>query len=101
MAKGRAERSPPVFFSAFLTYLPESQNRKDLEAIIGLAGLVAFSEADFKVSSGASGRMKVFLHIRIPDYNFNLNLNVEIHEDSGNIFEALSQLTQALGFQMS
>ena len=81
---------PSRFFAALLPYLPPVQNRKELEAIIRIAGLVTYSEADFKLRSAGPGHVKVFLHMRIPDYNFNLNLNVEIRVDEQNFFQAFS-----------
>ncbi len=85
---------PSRFFAAFLPYLPQVQNRRQLEAIIQIAGVVSFDEADFKISSVGPGRMKVFLHMRIPDYNFNLNLNMEIRADEENFFRELPKLME-------
>src|SRR3989338_6999141 len=69
-------RIPSRFFAAFLPFLPDAQSQTELATLIRLSGVVSFDEANFKVDSAGPGRMKVFLHMRIPDYNLNLNLNV-------------------------
>lgn len=93
MAELHAQRPggkiPSRFFEGLLPYLPQVKNRQELEAIIRIAGLVSYNEADFTIASVRPGLMKVFLHMRIPDYNLNLNLNMQIRTDEENFFQAL------------
>ncbi len=96
-AQDQGGRIPSRFFDFFLPYLPAAASRTELETIIQVAGLVAFTEGDLKINTAGPGRIKVFLHMKIPAYNLNLNLNVEIHVDTENIFQAMTQLMQTLG----
>lgn len=80
------------FFDAVLPYLPQIPNRAKIEQIAGTARLVPYKDADLKMELIDPSRMKVFFHILVPDYNLNLNLNMEIRVDRENAFFEIAQM---------
>ena len=53
---------------------------------------VGYQSADLRATLASADTLKVFLHLLIPDYNLDLNLNLEIHIDKDNAFPELARL---------
>ncbi len=78
-------------FDLLVPYLPElaqtararSQSHKEI---------VEFRDASLALKMEKSDQMKIFLHMRVPDYNLDLNLNIEIRIDEQNGFYRLTEL---------
>ncbi len=81
------------FFDLFLNFLPGTNRNEVLERLSGIE-IVPFREADMKMSLVSPEVIKAFVHVLIPDYNLNLNLNAEIRLEEGSSF---LELSRALG----
>ena len=99
-SRGDLEVAPPGgllqarFFDLLKPYLPEVALREKVDEISGHRGLTGFHEASLKIELARSDKMKIFLHIAVPDYNLILNLNIEVRVDEKN---ALGQLAGLAG----
>ncbi len=60
----------------------------------GADGVVAYRDARLELGIAASGTVKGFLHIYVPEYNINLNVNLEVRLDQEN---ALMELFKTMG----
>lgn len=80
------------FFDLLLPYLPQFKNVEKIQTLASKKSLLNYKNAALMVSLKESDKMKVFLHIMIPDYNVNLNLNLEIRADKKNAFMEIAQL---------
>lgn len=80
------------FFDVLRPYLPAFKEEQKLRALTAEKKLLPYRNAALIVSMKESDRMKVFLHIMIPGYNVNLNLNLEIKADKKNAFTEIAQL---------
>lgn len=80
------------FFDLLLPYLPEFKNVDKIKTLASQKSLVKYKNAALIVTLKESDKMKVFLHIMIPDYNISLNLNLEIRTDKKNAFMEIAQL---------
>ena len=79
------------FFDILTPYLPQLATKEKVRQVAAAGGLVGFRDASLKADLVESDKMKAFLHISIPDYNLDLNLNMEIRLDE-NAFEAWRSL---------
>ncbi|HXV27659.1 MAG TPA: hypothetical protein VD913_01705 [bacterium] len=82
------------FFEGIFPYLPKSVAKKQVKKLSNARELVDFDNAKLEINVPRSDRIKVFLHILVPDYNLNLNLNMEIRVDDK---EVLTELFQIMG----
>jgi hypothetical protein len=80
------------FFETLKPYLPQLAVQQKVEEIAGKQALVDFREAELRLDLAESDRMKIFLHIAVPDYNLDLNLNIELRVDSENAFADVAGL---------
>lgn len=80
------------FFDLLLPYLPEFKNVEKIKTLASQKSLVKYKNAALIVTLKESDKMKVFLHIMIPDYNISLNLNLEIRTDKKNAFMEIAQM---------
>ncbi len=80
------------FFDLLLPYLPQFKNVDKIKTLASQKSLVKYKNAALIVTLKESDKMKVFLHIMIPDYNISLNLNLEIRTDKKNAFMEIAQL---------
>lgn len=88
------------FFDLLKPYLPQQlETREKIDHLLATGGVVGFREASLQADWAESDRMKVFLHITVPDYNLVLNLNLEIRVDEKNAFMQLTQLMGLLKIQ--
>ncbi len=83
------------FFELLLPYLPAMPTKQNLVNLTAASKTVPFHDGALRVEIPKPHQMKIFLHIRIPDYNVELNINFEIR-----IEEELSlmELSQLMGF---
>jgi len=80
------------FFSALTPYLPAVSQKAEIQAIAGGAKLISYRTAKFNAKSIGGDKMKILLEIQIPEYNINLNLNIELRVDKQNSFFQVAQL---------
>lgn len=73
-------------------YLPPVTIKAEVKKLVEEEGLVPYSAARIMTQMEATDRIKVFLFISIPDYNFNLNTNIEIRIDEKNAFGQIAQI---------
>ena len=85
-------RLPARFFEALTPYLPQLATRERVQEISKGGGWVGFRDAALTADLAEPDKMKVFLHILVPDYNLDLNVNLEIRLDEKNAFSRLFQL---------
>ena len=78
-------------FDLLVPYLPSG---KELRRIASDTGLVTYREASLQLKLAQSDAMRIVLHIRVPEYNLELNLNVDVRVDERRV---LGQLTDLLG----
>ena len=83
---------PSRFFEPLLPYLPQFAIRRDVRKLIGVRGLVHYRDALLEIHSVESDRVKLFLHVMVPEYNLDLNLNLEIRVDEKNALPELAAL---------
>ncbi|HNV87126.1 MAG TPA: hypothetical protein PKL97_09235 [Candidatus Omnitrophota bacterium] len=80
-------------FEPLLPYLPESLQREYVKELTENPFLlIHYDDAAFELDLTESDRMKIFLHMTVPDYNLVLNLNVELKLDEENAFLRLLEL---------
>lgn len=80
------------FFEVLLPYLPAMPTKQRLEELATTKKLVKFKDAALRVETAAANRLKVALHISIPDYNVELNINLEIRIEEETTFMELASL---------
>lgn len=80
------------FFDLLKPYLPKLREGEGVKRIQGTGGLVSFRRLIFEAALAEADRMKVFFQMAVPDYNLDLNLNVEIRIDEENAFPELARL---------
>jgi len=80
------------FFDLLLPYLPQIGSSERVAEIRAAGGLVGFHDASLALSWKDSDRIKIFLHILVPDYNLDLNVNTEIRMDEKNSFSELAEI---------
>jgi hypothetical protein len=78
------------FFQPFLPYLPPVPEKKKLKSLARSEEIVAFQEGSLQAAMPAPDRLKIFMHIVVPDYTMNLNLNLEVKIDEENAFLQLA-----------
>jgi hypothetical protein len=83
------------FFSLLLPYLPIDA-KPQMQKIASAGGLVSFIEGDLELNTMQSDELKVLLHILVPDYNLNLNVNAKVRLDEKNAFPKLAQAMQLM-----
>jgi len=79
------------FFQMLVPLLPQAKDRLPLDKIAKAAGFVRYRDAQFDVELVNPETMKIFLHILVPEYNLNLNLNMEVRTDRENAFLDIAQ----------
>jgi hypothetical protein len=94
-------RLPAHFFDFLTPYLAGLAAREKIEKIRALEGFVGYRDASFKMDLVESDKMKVFLHLVVPDYNLDLNLNLEVRLDEKNAFIQLARLAGLMRIQTS
>lgn len=84
------------FFSILTPYLPKSkgQTKAELKAISNTEALVGYKDIVMDMHLIESDKIKVFLHIAVPEYNLDLNVKMDIRLDAK---QALMQVAQILG----
>ena len=80
------------FFDLLLPYIPPAQ--KAVLETINTTQTVQYQEADLNVALASPEAVNLLLHIAVPDYHLNLNLNVTIRVEDQ---EAFLQLAALLG----
>ncbi len=80
------------FFDVLLPYLPQLPDKVKIAKLADTKALVGFKEAELKATIVSTDKIKVFLHILVPDYTLNLNLNLEIRVDEKNAFGELARI---------
>ena len=80
------------FFDAITPYLPQTQAQTRVKAIASSDRMVAYRNAHLNIGLISPQEMKIFLHILIPEYNLDLNINVQVRVDKNNAFLELAQL---------
>lgn len=80
------------FFDVLLPYLPELPTKTQLAKLSKKAEIVPFKEAVLRTELASANKMKVFLHISVPDYNVELNINLEIRIDETSSFAELAEV---------
>lgn len=80
------------FFDTLTPYLPELKEQRKVRQLIKADRLVNYREAKLTMALKDATTMKIFFHILIPDYNLNLNLNVEVLVDAENAFLQVAEL---------
>jgi hypothetical protein len=81
-------------FNILLPYLPALPTKKRMAELSSANAVLPFRNAAMQLALPEPGKMKIFLHILIPDYNVELNLNFEIHLEEKM---SLSEIAQILG----
>lgn len=82
------------FFSALLPYLPAMPTKQQIAKLASAKEIVGYKNAALRLELPKPQQMKIFLHIRIPDYNVELNLNFDIRLEENLSF---SELAEAFG----
>lgn len=82
------------FFSVLLPYLPALPTKDKMAALSAKGAVVPFKDAAVRVEMTEPEKLKIFLHILIPDYNVALNINFEIRLEEAVTF---SQLARTMG----
>lgn len=80
------------FFDVLLPYLPQLPDKVKIAKLADTNAVVGFREAKLKATVISTDKIKVFLHILVPDYNLDLNLNLEIRVDEKNAFGELARI---------
>lgn len=80
------------FFDILVPLLPQYEAIGKLRALAGSLRLVGYSNAEVRAELAENDRLKIFFHILIPDYNLNLNVNLEVRTDEKNAFFKLAQI---------
>ncbi|OGW81847.1 MAG: hypothetical protein A2Z83_08375 [Omnitrophica bacterium GWA2_52_8] len=79
------------FFDILAPFLPPAQAR--LLAAVDDLKLVGYREADLNIDLlEGEPALKIFLHILVPDYNLNLNLNLKVIVEDSKAFMQAAQL---------
>lgn len=80
-------------FEPFLSYLPESLQREYVKELTeNPSSFIRYEDAAFELDLSYSDRMKIFLHMTVPDYNLILNIKIELRLDKENAFLHLLKL---------
>ncbi|HTL47537.1 MAG TPA: hypothetical protein VL688_05685 [Verrucomicrobiae bacterium] len=81
------------FFDMLLPYLPQAAVQAKVKEIsAGATRLVSYRDADFHMNLETPDHMKLFLHILVPEYNMDLNINMQVHVDKKNSFFQIAQM---------
>jgi hypothetical protein len=80
------------FFGALTPYLPVAQ--KQILAKIRSSEVVDYKEMNLKAELASNEEVKMLLHMGVPEYNLNLNLNITLRVEDQ---EAFYQLAQVMG----
>lgn len=80
------------FFDVILPYLPELPTKKQMAKLSKKSEVVSFKEAVLRMELASANSMKVFLHISVPEYNVELNINLEIRIDETSSFAELAEV---------
>ena len=87
---------PARFFDSLLPYLPHAATRQKIKQLEAFFPVVGYRRADLKMNLAEADKIKAFLHIYLPDYNLDLNLNLEIRIDEKNAFGKIAELMELL-----
>ncbi len=82
---------PSRFLQLLVPYLP---NASEIRKLSSKTALVGYHTASLQLFLPQSDQLKVLMQMAIPEYNLQLNLNVEVRVDERNI---LLQLAHLLG----
>jgi len=80
------------FFDLLMPYLPGLITKGTVDEIIAQGGVVGFRKASFRMEVVESDKIKFFIQMAVPDYNLNLNVNLELTVDGENAFVELAEL---------
>ncbi|MBI4115514.1 MAG: hypothetical protein HY447_02955 [Candidatus Omnitrophica bacterium] len=80
------------FFDLLTPYLPQLAMMEKVKEIKAKGGTVGFHDALIEVKMTQSKRIKIFLHMVIPDYNLHLNLNTEVRFEEEDTLPELARL---------
>lgn len=69
---------PSHFFRLLKPYLPQIALSRKIKRIEATGGLVGFRLASLEMEMVESNKMKIVLHLAVPDYNLDLHLKVEV-----------------------
>lgn len=78
------------FFDVLLPYLPAA----DKAALVRIRQMqtVGYKEGDIRAELGGKDSLKIFLNMKVPEYNLNLNLNLTIRVEDNEAFFRLAEL---------
>lgn len=82
------------FFSVLLPYLPALPTKDKMIQLSQAGAVLPFKDAAIRMEMKEPGKLKIFLHVLIPDYNVSLNINFEIRLEDTVSF---TQLARTLG----
>lgn len=85
------------FLDLLKPYLPQMGVKEKVEQILAAGGGVDFRIASLEMELVESEKMKVLLHLAIPDYNLDLHFNIEVRVDEKNAFLQLAELGGLIG----
>ena len=66
-------------FDLLKPYLPQVALNRKIRLIKVAGGLVGFRVAQLRAEKDEPDKMKIFLHLAVPDYNLDLNLKMQVH----------------------
>jgi hypothetical protein len=81
------------FLELLAPYLPNAQ---EIRRAAAAQALVPYRTASLDVSLPAPDRLQVLLRLAMPEYNVNLNFNVEVRIDGQDLLQELGRLTRLL-----
>lgn len=81
------------FFEILLPYLPAVDKAVLSRLSRAGTGTVDYTEADLRITHPASESINIRLHILVPEYSLNLNLNVTLRVESEEVFLELARLS--------
>lgn len=83
-------------FDVLLPYLPYLEKDERIQQIRARGGAVGFRDASLLMEMKESDPMKFFVHVWVPDYNLNLNVDLKVRLDVKDAFLQLADLLGAL-----
>jgi hypothetical protein len=89
------------FFDLLAPHLPPFEGIRRIRDLSKGQRLVTYRKAALNMEITGPAEFKVFLHILVPEYNLNLNINFKIRTDRENAFLELAQLLGLVEVKLS